>query len=343
MDKIVEKLKALGLTEEDLNGLQESFNEAVDARVKAESNLISERAEEYVAQRVDELVQAKSKKLDEEADQFIKIKTATIAKNASIALNEKTAEVEKACQDYISEYFEKAFAEKYEKELALMEESILAQLDRYLDYAIVEKISPDQIKQAAVNETFAPIIKGIQNLFEEQYVPLNVSGKKKIKEAQAHVAELEETLQKQINENMTLSDRAEKYAKRALIAEKTVGLSTEDAANVKKFFAEKSFATTKQDIDAYCGMLRESARRITEAREQAIRESKVPTKEYRSLVAESAAKRQPAKPAFVPKSITEDSTPDFVNERIKSHKESRERLDENTDAYLTSVARYCEM
>jgi hypothetical protein len=340
MDKIVEKLQSLGLSEDDLNEVKKSFDEAVETRVKAETDQISEKAEKYIAMRVDELAKAKTAELETLSEKYLEIKTNTIAKNASLKLNEKTAEVEKACEDYINEYFEKAFAEKYEKELALMEESILSQLDKYLDYAITENITPDLIKTTAVNETFAPIIKGIQNLFEEQYVPLNVSGKKKIKEAQAHVAELEETLKQQIQENMALTDRTEKYAKRALIAEKVADLSAADRANVRKFFAEKSFATTKSDIDSYCAVLKESAKKIQEAKEQAIRESKVEMKEPRSLVTERTNSRP--RPRTAVKSYTEDNTPDLVTERIKTYKQSR-KLDEASDDYLTSVAKYVEL
>ena len=243
MEKIEEKLQSLGMSAEDIAAVKQAFNEAVESRVKVETDQISEKAEEYCATKIDEAVKAKTAELETLSEKYLEIKTNTIAKNASLKLNEKTAEVEKACDDYINEYFEEAFAEKYEKELALMEESILAQLDKYLDYAITENISEDLIKTTAVNETFAPIIKGIQNLFEEQYVPLNLSGKKKIKEAQAHIAELEDTLKKQIEENMALTDKTEKYAKRALLAEKTQDLSRADAANVRKFFAEKSFQT----------------------------------------------------------------------------------------------------
>lgn len=338
MDKIAEKLKALGVSEEDLATVKESFDAAVDARVKAETNLISEKAEEYIAREVDSKVAAKTAELETLSEKYLEIKTATIAKNAALKLDEQKKEIEDACAKYIDENFEKAFAEKYEKELATMEESILAQLDDYLDYAINENISPDLIKNAAVNETFSPIIKGIQNLYQEQFVPLNTSGQKKLKEAQAHAAELEETLAAQIQENMNLTNMSEKYAKRALIAEKVSDLSAADRANVRKFFAEKSFATTKADIDSYCNMLKESAKRIEEAREQAIRESKVQMTAPKSIVAEST---RPRPKSFV-KSYSEDNTPDFVNERIKSHKESR-RLDESSDEYLTSVAKYCEL
>lgn len=340
MDKIVEKLQALGISAQDLDDVKNAFNEAVDARVKAETDLISERAEAYIALQVDERAKVKEKEINDLSEKYLAIKTATIAKNASLKLNEQVAEVQKKCEEYIQHYVPEAFSEQYEKELALMEESILEQLDRYLDYAITEKISPDLIKSAAVNETFAPIIKGIQNLFQEQYVPLNTSGNKKLKEAQATIAELEETLKAQINENMELTDKTEKYAKRALLAEKTVDLSRADAANVKKFFADKSFATTKADVDSYVGMIKESTRRIQEAREQAVRDSKVQMVERRSLVAESAKRDQ--KPAKFSKSFVEDNTNDFVNERIKTRQESK-RLDETSDDYLTSVAKYVEM
>jgi hypothetical protein len=338
MDKITEKLQALGVSEEDLATVKEAFDAAVEARVKAETDLISEKAEEYIAEQVDKRASEKEAELEKLSEQYLEIKTNTMAKNASLALDQEKKKIEEACEKYIDENFEKAFAEKYEKELATMEESILAQLDDYLDYAINENISPDLIKNAAVNETFSPIIKGIQNLYQEQFVPLNTSGQKKLKEAQAHAAELEETLAAQIQENMNLTNMSEKYAKRALIAEKVSDLSAADRANVRKFFAEKSFATTKSDIDSYCNMLKESAKRIEEAREQAIRESKVQMTAPKSIVAEST---RPRPKSFV-KSYSEDNTPDFVNERIKSHKESR-RLDESSDEYLTSVAKYCEL
>ena len=152
MDKIAEKLKALGVSEEDLATVKESFDEAVDARVKAETNLISEKAEEYIAREVDKKVAEKTAELETLSEKYLEIKTATIAKNAALKLDEQKKEIEDACAKYIDENFEKAFAEKYEKELATMEESILAQLDAYLDYAINENISPDLLKNAAVNE-----------------------------------------------------------------------------------------------------------------------------------------------------------------------------------------------
>lgn len=343
MDKIAEKLQALGVTAEDLEEIKTQFNEAVDARVKAETDLISEKSkgevETFAAKRVEELMAESQKSLDEDTEKYLAIKTATIAKNAEIQMNEAKAEYQKAAEEFVNENLQKGFEELYRKELTLMEERVLVSLDRYLDYALNEFLTPDMIKSAAVNETLEPLVRGIQNLFENQFVPLNVSGRKKLKEAYSHVAELEGMLQESVEKNMKLTDTAEKYAKRALIAEKTIDMSKADAANVKKFFAEKSLATTKQDIDSYCGMIRESARRIQEAREQAIRESRIPVTEHRSIVAESARQQ---KPSFA-KTHIEDNTPDFVSERIKSHAESRKRLEEASDNYLTSVARYCEM
>lgn len=340
MDKIVEKLQALGVTAEDLETIKTQFNEAVDARVKAESDLISEKSETFAAARAEEILAERQKELDEDTKKYLEIKTATIAKNAEIKLNEAKAEYRKACEEYLQENLQKGFEELYRKELTLMEDRVIAQLDTYLDYALNECISNEDIKKVAINETYEPLVKGVQHLFENQFVPLNISGRKKLKEAQAQIAQLETMLQESVDKNMKLTDTAEKYAKRALIAEKTIDMNRNDAANVKKFFAEKSFATTKQDIDSYCGMIKESTKRIQEAREQAIRESKVPVTEHRSIVAEST---QPKKTVFARPHI-EDNTPDYVSERIKSHKESRKRLDESaSDNYLTSVAKYCEM
>ena len=80
--------------------------------------------------------------------------------------------------------------------------------------------------------------------------------------------------------------------------------------------------------------------KIQEAKEQAIRESKVDMKERRSLVTERTNSRP--RPRTAVKSYTEDNTPDLVTERIKTYKQSR-KIDEASDDYLTSVAKYVEL
>ena len=110
-----------------------------------------------------------------------------------------------------------------------------------------------------MTETYAPIIEGIQHLFEEQYVPMDLTGSKKLREAKAENAELEKSLKKQLAENMRLIDLVEDSTKKATIAEKTYGLDATQKARVQKFFESKSLSETKKDIDDYVEMITEQS------------------------------------------------------------------------------------
>ena len=315
MDKILEKLKEANISEEDLKTIKESFENAVKERVDAESKVISEKADEWCRQKVDAAIKLKSSQLESLAEKYCQKKAATIARKADRKIAEHLARLEKLTQQYISENFAERFNEKYGEELALMESKLVDAVDQYISYAIVEKISPDIITKTAVNETLAPIVKGIQNLFEEQYVPLNVSGTKKLKEANRRVAELEAKLQNQLNENIRISHEAEEAAKKALIAEKTEGFTAEQKEKVKLFFESKSYSNTNDDIDAYCAVITENALPIATA--EALNEQRT-----------QALKKKPS---------IEDATPDFITEKFKPVSDKSD-----VDNFLLQANQYLE-
>lgn len=316
MDKILAKLKEANISEEDLNELKESFEAAVKTRVDEASKTIAEKADEYCRQKIDSAVNLKTAQLESLANSYCEKKAATIARKADRKIAEQTAKLEKLTQQYIVEYFDEKFQEKYGEELHAIEESVITNLDKYFEYAINEKISPALITKTAVNETLAPLVKGIQNLFEEQYVPLNVSGSKKLKEANRRCAELEATLKESYDENIRISEDAQKAAKRALIAEKTVDLSAEQREKVKKFFESKSYSTVKEDIDTYCEVITENAKDLPITRNTMLQEKRV-----------TALRRRPS---------IEDGTTEFVTEKFKPVNES------TIDDFLTRSSKYLE-
>src|SRR5574344_2072534 len=206
MNKILEKLKqAANISEEDLKTIKESFDVEVKKRVDEETKIISEKADEWTRQKVDAAIKLKSEQLNTLAETYCNKKAATIARKADRKIHEHIEKLEK---QYITEYFAEKFQEKYGEELALIESKVVDAVDNYLSYAVTENIKPELIAKTAINETIAPLVKGIQNLFEEQYVPLNVSGTKKLKEANRRVAELEYKLQSKLSENIRLSEAA---------------------------------------------------------------------------------------------------------------------------------------
>ena len=312
MDKVLAILKEkANLSDEDLNTIKETFETAVKARVDEATKVVNSKADEYCRQKIDSAVALKTQQLETLAEQFCEKKAATIARKADKKIAEQTKKLETLTQRYINEYFEEKFKERYGEELQAIEDRVVDGVDVYFNYAVNEKINSELITKTAINETFAPIVQGIRSLFEEQYVPLNVSGTKKLKEANRKIAELESKLKEQYNENIRISEAAEQSAKKALIAEKTEGFTAEQKEKVNEFFQGKSFSTVKEDIDNYCSIITETALPIVkaatlnEARQQALR--KTPS--------------------------IEDATPDFVSEKFKP-------VNEDVDSFLTKANEY---
>lgn len=312
MDKVLAILKEkANLSDEDLNTIKETFETAVKARVDEETKVVNSKADEYCRQKIDSAVALKTQQLETLAEQFCEKKAATIARKADKKIAEQTKKLETLTQQYINEFFEEKFKERYGEELQAIEDRVVEGVDVYFNYAVNEKINPELITKTAINETFAPIVQGIRSLFEEQYVPLNVSGTKKLKEANRKIVELESKLKEQYNENIRISEAAEQSAKKALIAEKTEGFTAEQKEKVNEFFQGKSFSTVKEDIDNYCSIIVETALPIVkaatlnEARQQALR--KTPS--------------------------IEDATPDFVSEKFKP-------VNEDVDSFLTKANEY---
>lgn len=312
MDKVLAILKEkANLSDEDLNTIKETFETAVKARVDEATKVVNSKADEYCRQKIDSAVALKTQQLETLAEQFCEKKAATIARKADKKIAEQTKKLETLTQQYINEYFEEKFKERYGEELQAIEDRVVEGVDVYFNYAVNEKINSELITKTAINETFAPIVQGIRSLFEEQYVPLNVSGTKKLKEANRKIAELESKLKEQYNENIRISEAAEQSAKKALITEKTEGFTAEQKEKVNEFFQGKSFSSVKEDIDNYCSIITETALPIVkaatlnEARQQALR--KTPS--------------------------IEDATPDFVSEKFKP-------VNEDVDSFLTKANEY---
>lgn len=276
MEKIYEKLAAV-LSPEDLNGIKQTFqatvDEAVQAKLDIETKNLAKKAAEFYEAKLDEAIKAKTAELEELANKYCEERCAKVTENAQRKLDAQQKKLEEAAEQYIYRFFDEKFKERYGEELEEMETSMVEHMDRWLEYTISEKISPNLIKQTAVNETYEPIINVIKQAFEDKYVPLDTTGSAKIREAKATNAELRKSLDKQVDESMRLAEQLENANKRAIIAEKTNGLTTAQCARVKNFFESKSYSETKQDIDDYVNMICESAPRMIKPHAQRITES----------------------------------------------------------------------
>jgi hypothetical protein len=231
------------------NKVQESANSAVKDQVK----VIEEEAEKFCKETIESIVAEKTSQIEKINEEYCKELKEKAMKENEEYKKKLMIEAEKYCTDVLEENFKI----KYGEELDRIEESVLSTLDKYLNYAISEKISPTMIKQAAITETYAPIIAGIKALFEQTYIPLDTTGTNMVTKLKKEKADLERSLTKQVNENLELNAVIDKTAKEALIAEKTSHLDENQKIKVKNFFSDKKYPQVRKDIDNYVEMIGE--------------------------------------------------------------------------------------
>lgn len=269
MDKILETLSQK-FSAEELNDIKKVFESAVDEKVRVkmdeEAKVIAKKADEFCQKKIKESVEAKTAQLEEIANKFCEERCAAISKEANEQVESYKKKLEETSEQYIFEYFQEKFTEQYGKELEAIEEKIIRGLDKYLEFSINEKISPNLIQKTAIQETYAPIIEGIKRLFEDEYVPMDLSGSKKIRELKAENTQLKASLTKRTDENMRLAELVESTGKKQIISEKISDLTPAQRIKVKKFFKEKSLNETKKDIDAYIEMIQEQTESIDSMR-----------------------------------------------------------------------------
>ena len=260
MDKILETLSQK-FSVEELNEIKKTFESVVDEKVQekvdAEAKVVAKKADEYCQKKINEAVKTKTDEIEKVAGNYCEEKCKAITEEAEKQVAAYKKKLEEAAQNYIAEYFDTEFKKKYGEELEAIEEKVITGLDKYLEFNINEKISPSLIKKTALSETYAPIVEGIKQLFQDEYVPMDTSGAKKIRQLKQENAEIRQTLKKQLDENMRLSELAETMGKKTLISEKISTLDPEQRVKVKKFFKDKSLNETKKDIDAYIDMIQE--------------------------------------------------------------------------------------
>ncbi|MBO7694471.1 MAG: hypothetical protein J6T10_17795 [Methanobrevibacter sp.] len=269
MDKILETLSQK-FSAEELNEVKKAIEFTVDEKVKVkseqEAKMIAKKADEFCQKKIKEAVEKKTAEIEEIANKFCEEKCDKLSKEADAKVESYKKKLEEASEQYILEFFDEKFTEKYGQELEAIEEKVITGLDKYLEYNINEKIGPEMIQKTALQETCQPIVEEFIHILEDRYVAPNTTGSKRIRELKAENAEIRSSLQKQLDENMRLAELVESTGKKSLISEKVADLSADQRLKVRKFFKEKSLNETKKDIDSYIEMIQEQADSINAMR-----------------------------------------------------------------------------
>jgi hypothetical protein len=158
----------------------------------------------------------------------------------------------------LSESNKASLIEEYDAKLQAIEKKVVTKLGAFLDHVIMEQISDAAIEKLALNEVSAPIIDGIKKLFSKNYIELDTTGSDLLKAEQKKVTKLESDLSNATAKILENEKRLEAAANMLLISEKTEGMVNSQKQRVAKMFKNKPFEETKENIDTFVTMIRES-------------------------------------------------------------------------------------
>jgi len=192
--------------------------------------------------------------------------TASIQKLVNEQAELKTAEATKAIQTEADAKVVKLVAEgieagkveivkEYDAKMVILESNLVEKLDQFLDTQITEQISEEALEGVALNEVFKPIVLGIKNLFEENFVELDTDGHKLLGEAKTEIETLEAKVNEEIENTMTVKAENETLKTKMLVMESTKDLTVAQIERVKTFFADKPYDEVNEKVDQFVEMI----------------------------------------------------------------------------------------
>lgn len=258
---VLEKFKD-SLSAEDFVQLEESITKLIEEKAKVRADLIVEEvktelenlAEQYTKQEIETALASKTQELQEEYD-----RKTELFKETAIEKIQEMAEgyVAKEVEEKVSE-IKTQLEEEYSEKIQSLEENVVDKLDKFLDLEITSKISDDLLESVAINETYAPIIAGIQSLFETKFVALDADGKSIIESAKSEAESLKTKLNESMSEKIALAEKIEKLQTGLLIATKTEGLTESQKDRVTIMLEGKGFEEVAAKIDTVVEIITES-------------------------------------------------------------------------------------
>ena len=143
MDKILETLSQK-FSAEELNEVKKAIEFTVDEKVKAkseqEARVIAKKADEYCQKKIKEAVEKKTTEIEEIANKFCEERCDKLSKEADAKVESYKKKLEETSEQYILEFFDEKFTEKYGQELEAIEEKVITGLDKYLEYNINDNV-----------------------------------------------------------------------------------------------------------------------------------------------------------------------------------------------------------
>lgn len=194
-----------------------------------EDETVAEDSSEVVEEKIDLDISAI---FGEDLSEEFKEKATSIFEAAVIAkVNDEMERVTEALE------------EKYSAEFEEYKESIVEKVDAYLNYVVENYMEENKlaVEQGLRTEIAEDFITGLKALFAEHYIEVPEEKYDVIGELQSKVTELEEGLNRQLEQNVYLNAEVTALMKQSIISEMSKDLADTDANRLAKLLEGVDF------------------------------------------------------------------------------------------------------
>ena len=159
----------------------------------------------------------------------------------------------------IAEGIQSELAEQFEEAVDTIKEEMAVKIDEYLNYMAEEWMTENKLAvetglRAEIAEEF---ISGLRNLFVENYIDIPDDKVNVVEEMASRIADLEDSLNEQINKNVTLAKEINEQKKVEAVYAVCEGLTQTQAEKLKSL-AEGVEYTTEEEFASKMETLKES-------------------------------------------------------------------------------------
>jgi hypothetical protein len=227
------------ISEETLNTIEETFQQAVEEKSKEKIQLEAESIKQKLDEDYTEKLQTVINKIDEDHSAKLKKLVEAIDTDHAVKLQKLVKGIDKKHTEML-----KQVVEKYESEMAgeakAFQERLVEQVSNYLDLYIDKALPKQQIAEAVENIRAAKQIEQIRQIvgISEEFVDGEI--KEALVDGKKTIDSLRSELNVALKENADLAQRANKAEAKMLLEKKTAELPSAKKAFINKLLGNKT-------------------------------------------------------------------------------------------------------
>jgi hypothetical protein len=243
LEALFEGMDKTILNEENQKKLETLINETVDARVSAKEKLLTEEVE-TLKKKIQDEAAANEKVLVEQAEKYKKSLEETVLEE-TVKFKEsytakKDAEVTELKEKLQGLVLEEAKAFKAKQDAVLVEEvkkfrtELTEKVSDYIEAKVSELVPSEIMESAAKLAVLEPLVGGIMESFSKNFVKLDTTSYKLIKEAKDEIASLQAQVQEKAKLEIKLKKEKQDVERALRVSKLTEGLTQVQKVNAEK-------------------------------------------------------------------------------------------------------------